>query len=68
MPYGISEWEHLARCRDLAAGMSKAEAARKYGVTGQAIDYFAKKHARQIDEIRAATARSEEPDADPPRL
>ena len=54
MSYGISEWEHRERCKDLAAGvLSMAAIGRKYGVTGQAIAYFAKKHAAEIARIKA---------------
>jgi hypothetical protein len=47
-------WERRTLCRELALGeISKAALGRKYGVTGQAIGQFAKRHAREIDQIRA---------------
>lgn len=51
---GRHAWERRQLCRELAAGeMTGAALARKYGVTRQAISAFRKRHAREIDEIKA---------------
>ena len=47
-------WEHRQLCRELAEGtVTKAALGRKYGITGQAIAQFAKRYAREIDDIKA---------------
>ena len=47
-------WERRQLCRELAAGEpTRAALARKYGITRQAITQFAKRHAREIDDIKA---------------
>lgn len=53
-PHGIPRWQIHEVCRELATGdMTQAAIGRKYGVTRQAINDFARRHARVIDEIRA---------------
>jgi hypothetical protein len=47
-------WERRQLCRELATGdMTRAALARKYGVVRSTITEFAKRHAREIDEIKA---------------
>jgi transposase-like protein len=50
---GRRPWERRQLCRELATGdVTQAALARKYGVTRSAINNFAKRHAREIDEIK----------------
>lgn len=51
---GQRPWERRQLCRELATGeMSGAALGKKYGVTRQAISAFAKRHAREVDDIKA---------------
>lgn len=48
-------WDRRTLCRELATGeMTRAALGRKYGVTGQAIGAFARRHAAEIADIKAA--------------
>lgn len=46
-------WERRQLCRELATGETQAALGRKYGVTRGAISAFAKRHASEIDAIKA---------------
>lgn len=50
---GRHAWERRQLCRELATGMTHRTLGRKYGVTHQAITAFAKRHAREIADIKA---------------
>lgn len=51
---GRHPWERRQLCRELATGeQTGAALARKYGVTRQAISAFGKRHAAEIDAIKA---------------
>jgi hypothetical protein len=51
---GQRPWERRALCRELAVGeVTGAALARKYDVTRQAISAFKKRHAAEIDAIKA---------------
>lgn len=53
-PVGRRAWERRQLCRELAAGdVTQAALARKYGITKQAVSAFAKRHAAEIDTIKA---------------
>lgn len=48
-------WERRQLCRELATGeQTRAALARKYGLSRGAITQFAQRHAREIDDIKAA--------------
>lgn len=48
-------WDRRTLCRELATGeVKRAALARKYGISPAAITAFAKRHAREIDEIKAS--------------
>lgn len=51
---GIKPWERRQLCRELAIGQpTRAALARKYGVARSTITEFAKRHAAEIDAIKA---------------
>lgn len=50
----LKPWEVHELCKLLAAGeLSRAECARKMGVTSKAVTEFARRHKERIDEIRS---------------
>lgn len=50
----VKPWDRRQLCRELAEGeIKRADLARKYGLGRSAITEFAKRHAREIDDIRA---------------
>lgn len=50
---GRRPWERRQLCRELATGQTHRALGKKYGVTHQAITAFAKRHAAEIDAIKA---------------